>query len=171
MPQLDKITFLSQFLWLVSCFTIFYFILAKTYLPKIRRILKVRHSLSSLKSSSNSQQGLDVSQIFGSEEIVKKPSYIKRIKISRAFIKTASSIHSSACGTLPFFFKINNSDYLLYFYWTSMIRIARFSYYSLVSIKPCTAIECQIFRLHTVKLLKLKKMKKKSVYNKYISMA
>ena len=42
MPQLDKVTFLSQFFWLSFFFLGFYLLLAKTFLPKMSRVLKVR---------------------------------------------------------------------------------------------------------------------------------
>jgi hypothetical protein len=42
MPQLDKVTFLSQFFWLSFFFLGFYLFLAKTFLPKMSRVLKVR---------------------------------------------------------------------------------------------------------------------------------
>jgi len=43
MPQLDKVTFLSQFMWLCIFFFGFYLTLVKHFLPKISRLLKVRH--------------------------------------------------------------------------------------------------------------------------------
>jgi len=43
MPQLDKVTFLSQFFWLVFFYFGFYLILVKHFLPKIARLLKLRH--------------------------------------------------------------------------------------------------------------------------------
>ena len=42
MPQLDTVTFFSQFFWLSFFFLGFYGILVKYYLPKMSRILKVR---------------------------------------------------------------------------------------------------------------------------------
>lgn len=42
MPQLDKVTFLSQFFWLCFFYLGFYYILVKYFLPKISRILAVR---------------------------------------------------------------------------------------------------------------------------------
>lgn len=42
MPQLDKVTFLSQFFWLCFFFLGFYYILLKFYLPKVSRILALR---------------------------------------------------------------------------------------------------------------------------------
>ena len=43
MPQLDKVTFLSQFFWLVFFYFGFYLILVKHFLPKMGRLLKLRH--------------------------------------------------------------------------------------------------------------------------------
>jgi len=42
MPQLDTLTFFSQFFWLSFFFLGFYAVLVKYYLPKMSRILKVR---------------------------------------------------------------------------------------------------------------------------------
>ena len=42
MPQLDKVTFLSQFFWLCAFFLGFYIILLKNFLPKMSRVLKYR---------------------------------------------------------------------------------------------------------------------------------
>jgi hypothetical protein len=45
MPQLDKVTFLSQFFWFCIVFFSMYLILVKLFLPALARIVKVRHSL------------------------------------------------------------------------------------------------------------------------------
>ena len=45
MPQLDKVTFLSQFFWFCVVFFSMYLILVKVFLPALARIVKVRHSL------------------------------------------------------------------------------------------------------------------------------
>jgi F0F1-type ATP synthase membrane subunit b/b' len=42
MPQLDKVTFLSQFFWLAFFYIGFYFIVLKHFLPKMTRIMKLR---------------------------------------------------------------------------------------------------------------------------------
>ena len=52
MPQLDKTTFLSQFLWLLFFYIGFYLVILKYFLPRLSRILKVRQ-----KKVSLSQQG------------------------------------------------------------------------------------------------------------------
>ena len=53
MPQLDSLTFFSQFFWFSFFFLGFYVLLVKYYLPKMSRLLKVR----SLKVSSGALQG------------------------------------------------------------------------------------------------------------------
>ena len=45
MPQLDLVTFLSQYIWLVVIYLGFYLALVHTFLPKMARILKVRAAL------------------------------------------------------------------------------------------------------------------------------
>ena len=53
MPQLDKVTFLSQFFWLCFFYIGFYFLVLKFFLPKMNRILKL------LKNKlTSSQQGV-----------------------------------------------------------------------------------------------------------------
>jgi F0F1-type ATP synthase membrane subunit b/b' len=42
MPQLDKVTFLSQFFWLCAFFLGLYLIVLKNFLPKMSRVLKYR---------------------------------------------------------------------------------------------------------------------------------
>jgi len=42
MPQLDKVTFLSQFFWLCIVFSSLYLLLVKIFLPSIARLLKGR---------------------------------------------------------------------------------------------------------------------------------
>jgi hypothetical protein len=53
MPQLDSLTYFSQFFWFSFFFLGFYVLLVKYYLPKMSRLLKVR----SLKVSSGPLQG------------------------------------------------------------------------------------------------------------------
>lgn len=52
MPQLDKVTFFSQFFWLLIIYIGFYLLVLKNFIPKLSRILKVRQ-----KKVSLSQQG------------------------------------------------------------------------------------------------------------------
>jgi len=54
MPQLDKVTFLSQFVWLVIVFFSLYLILVKFHLPSIARILQTRQIVVEMENNSNS---------------------------------------------------------------------------------------------------------------------
>lgn len=53
MPQLDKVTFLSQFFWLCALFLGFYLAVLKNFLPKMSRVLKYRK-----KKLGQSHQGV-----------------------------------------------------------------------------------------------------------------
>ena len=53
MPQLDKITFLSQFFWLSFFYLGFYFLILKYFLPKMSRALKFRK-----RRMNTSQEGV-----------------------------------------------------------------------------------------------------------------
>ena len=57
MPQLDKVTFLSQFFWLCFFYIGFYFLVLKFFLPKMSRVLKLRKN-----KLSSSQQGVTTLQ-------------------------------------------------------------------------------------------------------------
>jgi len=57
MPQLDTLTFFSQFFWFSIFFLGFYLLLVKYYLPKMSRLFKVR----SFKVSSGALQGSSTS--------------------------------------------------------------------------------------------------------------
>lgn len=52
MPQLDKVTFLSQVFWLIVIFVSFYLISLRYLLPTVGKILKVRKN----KIESNNKQ-------------------------------------------------------------------------------------------------------------------
>jgi hypothetical protein len=52
MPQLDSVTFLSQFFWFCIIFSSLYLILVKFCLPVIARILKVRELINTNKQNT-----------------------------------------------------------------------------------------------------------------------
>jgi len=45
MPQLDSLAYLSQVFWLILLFSIYYIVLVKFILPRLKTIFDVRHSL------------------------------------------------------------------------------------------------------------------------------
>lgn len=66
MPQLDLVSFLPQYFWLLVAFLVFYFYLYKSFLPKMYRIYSVREKLiqksnpsfsGTLESESNFSSG------------------------------------------------------------------------------------------------------------------
>jgi F0F1-type ATP synthase membrane subunit b/b' len=59
MPQLDTLTFFSQFFWLCFFFLGFYLTLVKYFLPRMSKILKIR----SLRMNSNTGTGGFFSEI------------------------------------------------------------------------------------------------------------
>lgn len=55
MPQLDTVTYMSQFFWLCFFFLGFYFSLVQFFLPKMARILKFRqHKMTQIQTQSSS---------------------------------------------------------------------------------------------------------------------
>jgi len=60
MPQLDKVTFLSQFFWLCIVFAGLYLILVKYLLPSFARIIKVRNFLAAANSADSSSESEEV---------------------------------------------------------------------------------------------------------------
>lgn len=55
MPQLDTVTYMSQFFWLCFFFLGFYFSLVQFFLPKMARILKFRQEkMNTIQSQSSS---------------------------------------------------------------------------------------------------------------------
>jgi hypothetical protein len=57
MPQLDKVTFLSQFFWLCVVFFSLYLVLVKLFLPSLARIVKVRQALAATDSGEIQTEG------------------------------------------------------------------------------------------------------------------
>ena len=64
MPQLDKVSYFTQFFWLCFFYLGFYVLLVKFFLPKIRRILKVREKKAVYASGTGNslydQENVDV---------------------------------------------------------------------------------------------------------------
>ena len=52
MPQLDKVTFLTQYVWLCILFFSIYLVLVKIFLPAFARIAQVRPAVAASKTDS-----------------------------------------------------------------------------------------------------------------------
>lgn len=89
MPQLDTLTFFSQFFWLSIFYLGFYLALVKYFLPKMGRILKIR----SLKMSSGSTSSGPLLEIKEEHELLKQKrdnSLLEGLKESRQLFQESS---------------------------------------------------------------------------------
>jgi len=86
MPQLDKVTYASQFFWLSFFFLGFYAFLLKIFLPQINQILKVR-----MKKLGGSQTSLSTIQDENSTIQQKNELlFLRGIRDSKQFFNEAS---------------------------------------------------------------------------------
>jgi hypothetical protein len=60
MPQLDTLTFLSQYTWMTLLFLGFYYLLSKYYLPRLSRLLALRQAR--LQGPSTALQSREAAQ-------------------------------------------------------------------------------------------------------------
>lgn len=83
MPQLDKVTFLSQFFWLCFFFLGFFYVVSKYYLPQIGRILALRKqkmaSGEGLSPLQENQQVRENSELLFSNALVTSKSLLKSL--------------------------------------------------------------------------------------------
>ena len=89
MPQLDTLTFFSQFFWLSIFYLGFYLALVKYFLPKMGRILKIR----SLKMSSGSTGSGPLLEMKEEHELLKQKrdnSLLEGLKESRQLFQESS---------------------------------------------------------------------------------
>jgi len=88
MPQLDTLTFFSQFFWLCIFYLGFYLALVKYFLPKMSRILKIRN----LKMNAGSASG-PLQEMKQEHEIIKQQrdqSLLNALKESRQLFQESA---------------------------------------------------------------------------------
>ena len=93
MPQLDTVTYMSQFFWLCFFFLGFYFSLVQFFLPKMARILKYRQEKmmqiqtqsSSYLSETETQQEKRWASYLACLEIQKKLAQAETVRGKEAF--------------------------------------------------------------------------------------
>lgn len=90
MPQLDKVTFLSQYFWLCFFYFGFYYVLLKFYLPQISRIFSLRQK----KIGTLNQETTTLVQ---ENEQVRRDS---QELLSRAFILSKTSFNTFFSQTM-----------------------------------------------------------------------
>jgi len=80
MPQLDSLTYFTQFFWFIIIFITFYIILSNIILPTIATILKVRNLLKSNKSLlDNVQKDNNVLEIISNSNLNLMQNFIGKL--------------------------------------------------------------------------------------------
>lgn len=113
MPQLDKVTFLSQFFWLCFFYLGFYYIVLKYFLPKISRILTLRKkkmNLSQYGSNSLDQENQQVRQKL--DTILSKGLSLSRNVFTDFLSRTTNWLDESLTGVNKTHYKTVNNSYI-----------------------------------------------------------
>lgn len=113
MPQLDKVTFLSQFFWLCVFYFGFYFILLKYFLPKISRILALRKKKMSFSQdgvSSLQQENVEVRQNF--ETVLSKALSTSKNVFNDFFSRTTGWLDESVLSFNKTHYQNLNKSYI-----------------------------------------------------------
>lgn len=74
MPQLDLLTFFTQFFWAILCLFLFYFFVSKLILPELTRVLKYRSKASSLSGTGDRPDALSHAGQEGSKDTFSQSS-------------------------------------------------------------------------------------------------
>lgn len=113
MPQLDKVTFLSQFFWLCFFYLGFYYLVVKYFLPKISRILTLRQkkmNLSQYGGSSLQQENQQVRENLDS--ILSRGLSLSRNVFNDFFSRTNNWLHQSLTGVNKTHYNTVNNSYV-----------------------------------------------------------
>ena len=83
MPQLDQMTFLSQYVAFAICFTLFYLILKKNFLSQIFVMLKIRRQIESQQKSE-----MNIGSITTPRPSKDLKSYLNHLTVSKMYLDT-----------------------------------------------------------------------------------
>lgn len=106
MPQLDKVTFFSQYLWLVIFFLTFYFFVLKIALPTIVTIFKVRKRKIQLMAAEVTNLKKEESSILSNYDAVLIDSFHTSREVFNSVIATSNAWIQESSR------KINKTDLL-----------------------------------------------------------
>jgi len=113
MPQLDKVTFLSQFFWLCFFYIGFYFLVLKFFLPKMSRILKLRkNKLSSSQEGVTSLQQENNKVRNNYETLLANGLNTSRIAFNESFQRTEKWLHDMVENTNKTHYQSMNKAYI-----------------------------------------------------------
>jgi hypothetical protein len=113
MPQLDKVTFFSQFFWLCTFYLGFYYIILKHFLPKISRILALRKKKMSFSQdgvNSLQQENNQVRNNF--ENILSKALTTSRTVFHDFFSHTTGWLNTSLTNVNKIHYQTVNKSYI-----------------------------------------------------------
>lgn len=113
MPQLDKVTFLSQFFWLCFFYLGFYYIILKFYLPKISRILALRKKKMGFSQEgmiSLQQENKKVQENY--EMLVSKAFTTSKTLFNNLFLRTTNWLKTHAASINKTHYKNVNASYM-----------------------------------------------------------
>ena len=113
MPQLDKVTFLSQFFWLCLFYLGFYYLVLKYFLPKISRILTLRQkkmNLSQYGSNSLQQENQQVRENL--DNILYRGLSLSRNVFNDFLYRTNNWLDESLTGVNKTHYKTVNNSYI-----------------------------------------------------------
>ena len=113
MPQLDQVTFLSQFFWLCFFYLGFYYVLLKYFLPKISRVLALRQRKMSL-----SQEGIEslhhenTTVRKSSDDLLSKAFTLSRTLFQNFFSNALGWVENTATSVNKTHYQTINKSYI-----------------------------------------------------------
>jgi F-type H+-transporting ATPase subunit b len=158
MPQLDKVTFLSQFFWLCLFYLSFYYLVLKYFLPKISRILTLRKrkmNLSQYGSNSLQQENHQVRENLDS--LLSKGFSLSRNVFNDFLSRTDYWLNQSLTGINKTQYKTVNNSYI------QSLGEASLSQNILLYYASTCLPETLKFKSVASRIRKLRKLRKSSV--------
>ena len=111
MPQLDKVSYFTQFFWLTLTVTVLYVTLVKYYLPTISRTLKMRQHKMEVHTSSNPYEVEEKRVLQDREKVVRDSLTQARQALSKSFDNTATWVSDTVRQTNVSHFKTAGQNY------------------------------------------------------------
>lgn len=151
MPQLDKVTFLSQFFWLCLLYLGFYYIVLKYMLPKISRIITLRKKKMNLSQYGSLELQQENQQVRNNVDNTVSQSVSKsRTIFNDFFTKSLTWLNQSLNDVNKTQYKNVNNSYINYLGETSLSQKLLLSHTSQSAQSPETSEYKQVFALGQV---------------------
>jgi len=147
MPQLDQVTFLSQFFWVCFFYLGFYYILVKYFLPKISRILAVRkRKLSFSHQGIQSVQDENTQIRQNSESLVAKAFTTSKDTFQNFFLHTANWVDTTVNSVNKTHYQSINQTYVAHLGETSLSQ-HMVLYHATAHIPQKLAVKCLLEKM------------------------